>query len=223
MFDFFRTNPASQDRLGPIHPSHPSPFDSTRRTVVNDVDVLIFAWPSRGGVIILEHVEAVDFDFLGLDTLNPPSTRHESQIEEDAFCQQLLLLGAKWWDSEARWRFLKRADELDERAIEALEEETEPAPTVRERRWVSVGWPTGGGLWVSEFETNLWGFEEDDNLVPFDTARLRLARTMDERCQVLKEHFKARFYDNISDYQGFAFINSWAMKETGEVGILVKS
>ncbi|KAL9618557.1 MAG: hypothetical protein Q9160_006741 [Pyrenula sp. 1 TL-2023] len=223
MFDLFRTPPASQGRLGPIHPSHQNRCNSTRRTIINDVDVLIFAWPSKGGVIILEHVEAVDFDFLGLEPLNPPFARHESQSDEDAFCQRLLLLGAKWWDSEARWRFLKQADELDGRAIEALEEENEPAPTMRERKWVSVGWATGGGLWISEFDTNLWGIEEDHNLVPFDTARLRLARTMDERCQVLRKHFKGRFYKDISDYQGFAFINSWSTKETGEVGVLVKS
>ncbi|KAL9618506.1 MAG: hypothetical protein Q9160_006762 [Pyrenula sp. 1 TL-2023] len=195
---------------------------SNRRTAINDIEVYVFAWPSKGGVIILEHTEGIDFEFLGLDPVNPPPTRLQNQAEEDVFCQRLLLLGAKWWDSEIRWRFLKAADERDEATIEALEEETEPAPTMRERRWVSVGWPTGGGLWVAEFDTTLWEIEEEHNIVPEDTARLRLARTMDERCQVLKEHLGGRYYEDISEYEGYAFLNSWNATEQGEVGPLLK-
>ncbi len=40
---------------------------------------------------------------------------------------------------------------------------------------------------------------------------------MDERCQVLRKHFKGRFYKDVNEYKGHAFINSWGEKETGEV------
>ncbi|ERF76830.1 hypothetical protein EPUS_09467 [Endocarpon pusillum Z07020] len=214
--------PTAQGRTGPTCPPQYSPYDSTRRTVVNDIEVYVFAWPSRGGVIILEHAEALDLEFLSLDPLDPPAKRFDSQRDEDALCRRLLLLGAKWWDSEARWRFIKAADELDDSAIAALEEEAEPAPTTRERRWVSVCWPTEGGLWVSEFDTNLWGIEEGHNVIPSDATRLRLSRTMDERCQVLKDRFNGKFYKDVSEYKGHAFINSWDWKDAGEVGPLVK-
>jgi len=198
-----------------------SRYDSTRRTAMTNVDVCIYAWPSKGGVIIHDHAEAVDLEFLGLDPLDPPTERLPDQNDEDAFCQRLLLLGAKWWDSEARFCLLKSADEMDDRAIQALEYGTAPIPTMRERRWVSVAWPTTGGLWVAEFDTTLWGIIEDDNLLPCKSARLKLARTMDERSQVLRDHFRPKFYDDVREYKGYAFLNSWEEKETGEVGPLM--
>jgi hypothetical protein len=205
----------------PTCPPQPSRDDPTRRTSLTDVDVHIYAWPSKGGVIIHDHAEAVDLEFLGLDPLNPPAKRLPNQSDEDAFCRRLLRLGAKWWDSEARFRLLQSAHELDGRAIAALENETAPIPTMKERRWVSVAWPITGGLWVAEFDTTLWGIEEEDNLLPCESARLRLARTMDERCQVLRDHFRPTFYKDVREYKGHAFLNSWDEKETGEVGPLM--
>jgi hypothetical protein len=195
---------------------------------MTDVDVCLYAWPSKGGVIIHSHAEAADLDFLGLDPLSPPPQRLPDQALEDAFCQRLLLLGATWWDSLARFRLLAAADAMDDRAIFALEhDEAVPIPTMRERRWVSVAWPStggggeGGGLWVAEFDTTLWGIVEETNLVPAESARLKLARTMDERSRVLRDHFKAKFYRDVRDYSGYAFLNSWDEKETGEVGPLM--
>jgi hypothetical protein len=188
---------------------------------MTDVDVCIYAWPSKGGVIIHDHAEAVDLEFLGLDPLDPPTKRLPNQNDEDDFWRRLLLLGAKWWDSEARFRLLNAAASLDSRAIEALENETAPSQTMRVRRWVSVAWPTTGGLWVAEFDTTLWEIVEEDNLLPGESARLKLARTMDERCQVLRDHFRPTFYEDVKDYEGYAFLNSWDEKETGEVGPLM--
>jgi hypothetical protein len=79
------------------------PYDSTVRALFTDNNASIYAWPSRGGVIILDDAEAIDFEFLGLNPLDPPEKRLEDQSAEDPFCQRLLLLGAKWWDSEARY------------------------------------------------------------------------------------------------------------------------
>ena len=136
---------ASQPRIR-ICPPHTSPYDSTRRVVLTDRDIYIYAWPSKGGVIIHDHADAIDLEFLGLDPLNPPAKRLPHQLDEDIFGQWLLLLGAKWWDSERRFQFLGMAEEMDDRAIQALENETEPAPSMKERRWVSVAWPTTGGF-----------------------------------------------------------------------------
>ena len=102
----------------------------------------------------------------------------------------MLLLGAKWWDSYARFSLLKGADLLDDDCISALEEGQEPEPSLKERYWVSVAWPSSGGLVVSEFDTNLWGMDRDtENLVPEDVARLRLCRSMDEKAAMLREWF----------------------------------
>lgn len=184
--------------------------------ILTDVDVRIYAWPSKGGVIILDHAEAIDLEFLGLDPLNPPSERLKNQADEDTFCQRLLLLGAKWWDSEARFRLMALVMGTDcrspeaIRAFRALEEETESNPSIRERRWVSVAWPTTGGLWISEFDRNVCGFvDEPDNLVPDELIRLKLARTMNERGEVLRTYFEAKFCANVTDYKGYGFLNSW--------------
>jgi hypothetical protein len=216
--------PQRRIRRLPPPPPRPSPYDSTRRTTFSDLDVRIYAWPSKGGVIILDHAEAVDLEFLGLDPLNPPAKRLPNQSDEDAFCQRLLLLGAKWWDNEARFQLLASAMDpsgMDCGAIQDFEDETEPAPSMRERRWVSVAWPRTGGLWVAEFDTTLYGIEEEDNLVPFETSRLKLAHTMEERSEVLRDHFKATFYEDVRHYKGYAFLNSWEEKKTGEVGELM--
>ena len=77
------------------------------RTVFTDNDARIYAWPSLGGVIILDGAEAVDFEFLDLDPLDPPLRRYvpsrtaleeekqKAVEDEDVFCRRVLLLGAK--------------------------------------------------------------------------------------------------------------------------------
>jgi hypothetical protein len=157
---------------------------------------------------------------LGLDPLDPPEWRLESQAAEDEFCQRLLLLGARWWDSEERCIFIYNVADMEPNVIQALEEDREPWPTMRERRWVRVGWPSTGGLWVGEFDSAMFEIEEHDNVVPSDTARLMMARTMDEKCKILREHFDAKFYQHVSEYEGYGFMNSWGTKETGEIGPL---
>lgn len=93
-----------------------------------------------------------------------------------------MLLGAKWWDSRSRYGFFRRLD-VDAGAVADLGEDREPWLTLRERRWVAVGWPSGarGGLWVAEFDTNLPEIEEEDHLLPGDATCVLLARDMDER------------------------------------------
>ncbi|KAF2188681.1 hypothetical protein K469DRAFT_660444 [Zopfia rhizophila CBS 207.26] len=77
--------------------------DVTHRISFDTPTIMIYGYPSRGGVIMLEDVSPTDLDFLALDRTDPPMFRHEDPEEEDAFCQRLLLLGAKWWDSMAQY------------------------------------------------------------------------------------------------------------------------
>lgn len=84
-------------------PSDSYKSKSTARTVFGDTEVSIYAWPSLGGVIILDGATSVDFEFLDLNPLDPPMKRLGDQNLENKFCKRLLLLGAKWWDSEARY------------------------------------------------------------------------------------------------------------------------
>lgn len=44
---------------------------------------------------------------------------------------------------------------------------------------------------------------------------------MDERCRILKDRFNGRFYQDVGDYEGDAFLRAWEWKETGEVGDLL--
>ena len=47
-----------------------------------------------------------------------------------------------------------------------------------------------------------------------------MARTMDERCQILREKLQGKFYKKISDYEGYAFLRAWEWKMHGEAGRL---
>jgi len=63
---------------------------------------------------------AVDFNFLGLDPVDPPMLGGRDQDTEDAFCQRLLLLGAKWFDSNERRGFIAGLAEDDDSDVEAF-------------------------------------------------------------------------------------------------------
>lgn len=221
------------------------------RVLISNTEVQIFGWPSKGGVIIHDHIDAIDLEFLGLDPLDLPETPFPDQNDEDTFCQRLLLLGATWWDSTARRQLLWVARDMDIGLVRELANFTEKGemerrarwwdsairrqildmieppdrellqeidafavngelvPTERERCFVSVGWPTTEGLWVAELDSTLWALDGGDLIYPTDRARLTLARTMDERCQILRDHFDATFYEDVKDYKGLAFLNSW--------------
>jgi hypothetical protein len=140
--------------------------------------------------------------------------RYARREEEDEFCQKLLLLGAKWWDSFERYLLLKE-DIMD---ITELDESSEPLPTVRERHWVSVAWPSIGGLVVSEFDTNMWGVEPDKEAAPEDVARLQLCTSIDEKANLLTSRFEGIRLSSTEEYQGNGFVGCWGLKNTGEIG-----
>lgn len=66
------------------------------------------------------------------------------------------------------------------------------------------------------------GVDEEDNVDREAASRLLMARTMDERCQLLRDHFEARFHKKLDDYEGYAFLKSWEGKNWGEVGPLLQ-
>ena len=234
--------------------------------------VSVYGWPSRGGVIILEDVTHVDFEFLGLSTTDPPLTllshtpltalsskdksvdltksdivhgandkgeRQPSETVkkvEDTFCQLLLLLGAKWWDSKKRNKFVHGFASDIEPFINDVEDCKVAEPTPRERRWVKVGWeqPAAASASVSEPDSSInsgfwildrdsrWAYMDEDNLVPENAGIIKLARTMQERCTVLKK-MGATYYANLEDYESEeTFLKAWEWKWEGEVRTLQK-
>lgn len=65
--------------------------------------------------------------------------------------------------------------------------------------------------------------DEEDNLLPENEGAAWLrTRRMDERCVILRDQFKATFYEYVKYYKGHAFLKSWEMKEAGGVGQLPK-
>ena len=183
--------------------------------------VSVWAWPSRGGLIVLERVTPVDIDFLGLDPVHLPIQREPDQDAEDRFCQQLLRLGAKWFDSVERFHFVAGVAGDDQRCINDLIDGLAEPLTTMERQWVCIGITSGEGLWVAEYDTPLLFIEDKHNQEPDDSARVLLVRTMEERCSILKD-LEAKFYENIEQYDGKAWLRAWEKKSTGEVGHLEK-
>ncbi|RYP86128.1 hypothetical protein DL769_000806 [Monosporascus sp. CRB-8-3] len=199
------------------------PPPSTTRAAISLSAVDLWGWPSRGGLIVLPRVTALDLTFLNLDATDFSSYSHRNpdQDLEDAFCKRLLLLGAKWFDSHARYAFVCGVAEDLDVEIQALEDGEQPPPTKMERRWVNVAWlPDGKGFWVAEFETMMRGWQERGNLPPAGAARVALVRDMQQKGAILKE-LGGRFFERVEEYEGGACLNAWEDKETGEVGPLV--
>lgn len=223
--------PVNRSGLGQYQPSQNNiRAPPTLRTNFIDNEIGVWGWPSRGGVIVLRRVTALDFDFLGLDPVDPPVLRDRDQEAEDTLCQRLLLLGAKWFDSDQRRGFIAGLTEDDDSDVSALRRGEELQPTAMERGWVAVAYPDGRGpegegLWVAEFDTVIQGILEEDNLVPTNASQVQLARTMAEKVEIIKR-LRGKFYASLEEYGrggGKACLNSWATKTTGEVGPLVKT
>lgn len=221
-----RDNPAHPTGTGPRRAPVGGVLQSNnpaKRTVDLENSISLWSWPSRGGLIVLEHATALDFDFLGFDHLNPPMRRDSDQPTEDEFCQGLLQLGARWFDSRQRYGFVANVEDENGPEISATENGLAKSPTVMERRWVSVGYPSdlNGGLWVAEYEIPMYGVRDKDNLLPGEALRVALAKTMGMKCEIIKAT-GGRFFTNLEEYDGLGCLKAWKRKSDGEFGPLAE-
>lgn len=138
-------------------------------------------YPSNGGIII-GSLSAVELAWLNLSRSHATS-RSQDQHSEDAFCYQLLRLGAQWWKSETFYK--QRHDQ-----ISGGYPWPDDFPPV-----LHVGYPLSGGVWVLK----LLNGEE----LPDEYAKVEMAFTMDERCEGL-EAVGATFYADVGEYEGIA-------------------
>jgi hypothetical protein len=104
--------------------------------------------------------------------------------------------------------------------MHALWDSGEPASTKRVRYWVSVVWPNTGGLVMAEWDTSMYGFTDENELVPDDVSPWLLCTNMEEKARILKERFQGKFWSSVKEYWGNAFIRCWELKEDGEVEAL---
>jgi hypothetical protein len=188
------SSPRKVHVCGPIVTYDSSKYVKKRLDLFNPT-ITVYAWPSGGGVIVLEHTSPADFDFLGVDRLDPPLQRYETREEEDVFCQMMLLLGAKWWDSMTRFHLLT-SESTD---MHALCDSDETESTKRERYWVSIAWPSTGGLVVAEWDTMMYGFTDENELVPMDVLRLLLCTNMDEKVHMLEERVQGNLWSSVEE------------------------
>ena len=143
----------------------------------------------NGGIIIRPNADAVELTYLGLDRFDPPWERARDQKMEDDFCKSLLRIGGTWWPSERRYMRIQIGDTSED-----------PAGG-EERKERYLGWPKTGDVWVVEY-----GASEDGNGIPEiadDIGRLRMCFPMEERCEVLRDHFGATFYEDPKDFYIF--------------------
>ncbi|EGP84674.1 unnamed protein product [Zymoseptoria tritici ST99CH_1A5] len=183
---------AQKDRARPWSPT----LASTRghslristRTIITTGEVILQGWPSRGGLIELQGALAPDFEYLKLNSIDPPLRRDPDQEAEDEFCRGLLRLGATWWASDRRRNFVHRLESQFEDAIEACQADESLDPSRLERGWVRVAWPSepAGSLCVLECGRVNRGRRGNEIHRPRQAGLLLLARTMDERCEMLK-------------------------------------
>ncbi|PTB81729.1 hypothetical protein M440DRAFT_1444353 [Trichoderma longibrachiatum ATCC 18648] len=143
---------------------------------------LVKGWPAKGGIYLLDDCFGIDLDFLKLDrfqeTLQPSQSGPDAAAEEEAHCNRMRQLGAVWWESLQEWAMVK------------LREPGEPELR-RGQRFVKVGWPAGGGVWVLDILM--------DDAMTKDTGIIFNARYMEERCRLI-EQLGGVFYENPKDW-----------------------
>lgn len=150
------------------------PLSTTKRTIYGRRGCTVYGWPSTGGVLI-KGADIVDLIFLSLDRFHA-SKRSSNMFEEDRFCAQMRRIGATWWASEQEW--------MD--VLFGMRDATET-----EKRILEFGWPSNGsGVWVLRYAT--------EREVPKDFGRVRVAVTMDERVEIMRE-YGANFYEDAGE------------------------
>ncbi|PTB65188.1 hypothetical protein BBK36DRAFT_1204443 [Trichoderma citrinoviride] len=164
----------------------PPRFDETKEkrsrvSIGASPGALVKGWPSKGGIYILEDCFGIELDFLKLDRFHSqpsPSGPDAAAEEEEAHCNRMRQLGAVWWESKEQW-FLQKLMEPNE-------------PSLRRRqRFVKVGWPVGGGVWVIDITV--------DDASTRHAGIIYNAHDMEERCRLI-EQLGGVFYENPKDW-----------------------
>ncbi|KAH8803508.1 hypothetical protein F5884DRAFT_683208 [Xylogone sp. PMI_703] len=173
MFSWSQNNKNNKPFAGSEEDDAPAPPEPECRTDFrSDAGTLVQGWPSKGGIYVLSNCYAVELEFLGLDRFQP-TPRSEDQAEEDAHCDQMRRLGAKWWSS--RDDYIRHAMEIPS----------------RDSLMLFVGWPSDGGVWVLKTTRR-------DALLVKGIGRIHNALNMTERCRVIEES-GGTFYQNPKD------------------------
>ena len=129
----------------------------------------LYGWPSTGGRLTILSPSAFELDYLNVNRFTT-SERADEPATEDAFCLQMKRLGATF----IQWG---RALFID------AEKAAEEIHTI-------LGWPASGGVWVIR--------ETWEALYDRDVGRVKLAKTMEERCRAI-EMSGGTFFANPSD------------------------
>ena len=137
----------------------PGPFKD-KRLLLHD-SAVVYAWPSTGGRIELQHPSAFELGILGIDDPFTECNKSANSVEEDAFVQRLRSLGGVFFE----YQYGRRRDELLDNEIHT---------------W--IGWPEDdehkGGVWVLKVKKSE-AFEKM-------TGRIGLATTMQDRCRAIQ-------------------------------------
>ncbi|ETS03818.1 hypothetical protein M419DRAFT_74787 [Trichoderma reesei RUT C-30] len=150
----------------------------TRVSIGAGPGALVQGWPSKGGVYMLEDCVGIELDFLKLDrfrkTPQPDPSGPDAAAEEEAHCNRMLQLGAIWWESGEEW------------LVRKLMEPNEP-DLRRAKRFIKVGWPAAGGVWVLDLK--------EDDAITRDAGIIHNAHDMEERCRLI-EQLGGVFYED---------------------------
>ena len=63
----------------------------------------------------------------------------------------------------------------------------------------------------------MYGMHEKENLIPSEVAQLQLARTIDEKCKILKS-LGAKYFKCLELYEGAACLKAWQEKRRESLG-----
>lgn len=154
------------------------------RVANTKVGLLVQAWPSNGTFVCKENPTQADMIYIGLNPLDMVVKRTSSQQEEDAFTDQLRLIGAQVWEDQDTW-CNQYYDPSEPPGYQILEQSI-------------FAWPSDGkGLWV-------YNYNKSRELRPRELLQtLRGVKDMDEQCAILKK-WQATFYEHPGDYPPIA-------------------
>lgn len=149
----------------------PGPHGGKRLSL--DKSATVYAWPSIGGRLELRNPSAFELEVLGIEDASLEINCSADFGVEDAFAYKLRSLGGTFSEHS----YLTKGSPLD-----------------REEVHTWLGWPQDeahkGGVWVLALEErHTWDRK---------TGRIRLARTMEERCRAI-ELCGGTFYPTVGD------------------------